>query len=424
MMQISDEKAHKNAALVPGQDRSRWLNSTVVGAGITSALGDLCYETTTAILPGFLSVLGVPAVALGTIEGIADALSSFTKMGAGYFADKIGHRKILVLIGYALTPVGQAVIALSLGWSLILLGRAISWFGKGLRGPLRDAILVQAISPETRGRAFGFHRAMDTIGAVLGPLLGVVLLGWLRAWNWSSEATPFRLIFWITVIPGLLSAIAFLIMVRDPERSPNPALRFFRTLSGLPRRFKLYLSAIGIFGIGDFSHSLLILAATQLLTPRLGILQAAQIAALLYVLRNASQAVASYPVGWLADHYGHRPILTIGFLLGVVTAALTAFAFLSGGGEILLAIIFAVAGLYAAIQEALEPTITASMVPSDMIGTSYGALGTVTGTTKFISSTAVGLVWSIISPTIGFAIAAIAMAIGTFTFICLPRSEQ
>ena len=151
-----------------------WMNRTVAGAGITSALGDFCYETTTVILPGFLAVLSIPAAALGLIEGIADAVASFTKMVSGYIADKLGHRELLVLVGYGLAPVGQALIALALGWPLILLGRVLSWFGKGLRGPLRDAIVIQAVHPTTRGRAFGFHRAADTVGAVLGPLLGVV----------------------------------------------------------------------------------------------------------------------------------------------------------------------------------------------------------------------------------------------------------
>ena len=117
-----------------------WFNRTVAGAGITSALGDFCYETTTVILPGFLAVLGVPAAALGLIEGAADAVASFTKMAAGHVADKLGHRKALVLAGYALTPVGQALIALAAGWPLLLAGRLLSWFGKGLRGPLRDAM--------------------------------------------------------------------------------------------------------------------------------------------------------------------------------------------------------------------------------------------------------------------------------------------
>jgi MFS family permease len=148
-----------------------WLNRTVTGAGLTSALGDFCYETTTVILPGFLAVLGIPASALGFIEGIADAVASFTKMLSGHIADRFGHRKLLVLVGYGLTPVGQVLIALAVGWPLLLLGRVVLWFGKGLRGPLRDAIVTQAVTPQMRGRAFVFHRATDTIGAVLGPLL-------------------------------------------------------------------------------------------------------------------------------------------------------------------------------------------------------------------------------------------------------------
>lgn len=395
-----------------------WLNRTVLGAGVTSALGDLCYETTTVILPGFLAVLGVPAAALGIIEGIADAVASFTKMVAGYVADKFGHRKLLVLIGYGLTPLGQALIALALGWPLVLLGRILSWFGKGLRGPLRDAIVVQSITPETRGRAFGFHRAADTIGAVAGPLLGVAVLGWAQALAWERPSEPFRLVFWLTLIPGTLAVAAFLTLVHDPEHSPNPELRFFSTLRGLPARFKRYLAAVGIFGLGDFSHSLLILAATQLLTPSMGVVRAAQVAGLLYVWRNVVQVATSYPVGVAADRYGHRGVLIVGYSLGVLTAVLTAFAFATGMAPVALLVgIFFVAGLYVAVQEALESTVTAGMVSEDTLATSYGALGTVNGTAKFISSAAVGVLWSAVSPFFAFAAAAILMAAGTLSLL-------
>jgi len=191
-MNKSVETCIETAVDAPTGQPPRWLNRTVVGAGITSALGDFCYETTTVILPGFLAVLGIPAAALGFIEGTADTVASFTKMISGYIADKLGHRKLLVIVGYGLTPIGQVLIALALGWPLILLGRIISWFGKGLRGPLRDAIVIQAVRSETRGRAFGFHRATDTIGAVLGPMLGVALLGWAQTWNGHNTSFPFH----------------------------------------------------------------------------------------------------------------------------------------------------------------------------------------------------------------------------------------
>lgn len=397
---------------------SGWLNRTIIGAGLTSALGDFCYETTTVILPGFLAVLGIPAAALGFIEGIADAVASFTKMASGFIADKVGHRKALVLIGYALTPLGQVLIALAVGLPLLLLGRVVSWFGKGLRGPLRDAIVVQSVSTQTRGRAFGFHRAMDTLGAVAGPLLGVALLGWARTLGVDDPTEPFRLVFWVSIIPGVLAVLAFLMLVKDPRHSPNPALKFFSTLRELPGRFKRYLVAVGVFGSGDFSHSLLILAATTLLTPSIGVVQAAQVAGLLYVWRNIVQVATSYPIGVLADRFGSLAVLLAGYLLGVLTAVLVVIAFLlSSDSLLLLGAIFFIAGLYVAVQEALESTVTADMVSVDRLTTSYGALGTVNGTTKFISSTLVGWVWTAISPAFGFGLAAVLMLVGSVALI-------
>lgn len=396
----------------------RWFNRTVAGAGLTSALGDFCYETTTVILPGFLAVLGVPAAVLGIIEGVADAVASFTKMFSGYFADRFGHRKALVLIGYGLTPLGQALLAISLGWPLILLGRMVSWFGKGLRGPLRDAIIVQAITPETRGRAFGFHRAMDTMGAIFGPLLGIALLGWAQGFGWEDPAAAFRMVFWLTLIPGLLAVLVFLTLVHDPEHSPNPGLRLFKTLRGLPARFKRYLGAVGLFATGDFSHSLLILAATTLLTPSMGVIQAAQVAGLLYVGRNVVQVVASYPVGVLADRLGSQRVLIAGYALGVLTAVLMAAAFVAGTESLwFLGSVFFVAGLYVAVQEALESTVTAEMVAQDTLATSYGALGTVNGAGKLISSSAVGILWTVASPVAAFGLAAVLMAAGTLVLL-------
>jgi MFS family permease len=408
------EKYTSDARSHPQAKPKDWLNRTVAGAGLTSALGDFCYETTTVILPGFLAVLGIPAAVLGIVEGVADAVASFTKMISGYIADKLGHRKLLVVVGYGLTPIGQVLIAMAAGWPLLLVGRVVSWFGKGLRGPLRDAIVTQAISPATRGRAFGFHRAMDTVGAVAGPLLGVTLLGWAQGLAWEDPAGPFRVVLWSSLLPGVLAVLAFLTLVQDPEHSPNPALQFFRAMRGLPARFKRYLGAVGLFGIGDFSHSLLILAATQLLTSSMGVVRAAQTAGMLYVWRNIVQVVMSYPIGMLADRCGSLPVLIVGYVLGVVTAVMTAMAFCFGiDSLLLLGAIFFIAGLYMAVQEALESTVTAGMVSGDMLAMSFGALGTVNGTSKFVSSSLVGVLWTVVSPVFGFGLAAVLMAAGT-----------
>jgi MFS family permease len=399
-----------------------WLNRTVLGAGLTSALGDFCYETLTVILPGFLAVLGIPAAVLGAIEGIANATASFTKMFSGFIADKLGCRKALVLAGYALTPLGQACIALAAAWPMLLLGRMLSWFGKGLRGPLRDAIVAQAVHPGTRGRAFAFHRGMDTLGAVAGPLIGVALLAWAQEWQWPDPAGPFRFVLWCSLIPGALAVLAFLVMVQDPGHSPNPALKFFSTVKSLPARFKRYLSAVALFGAGDFSHSLLILAATQLLASNHGIVKAAQIAGLLYVLRNLTQVLTSYPVGLLADKHGSLPILVLGYALGALTALSAALTFWFGvDGIVPLGGIFCLAGIYTAVHETLESTVTADMVRAEILTTGYGVLGSVNGTAQLVSSSAVGIIWTGISPIPAFGLAALLMGLGTLALRRLAK---
>lgn len=278
----------------PEHETKAWLNRTVIGASVTSAFGDLTYETTNAILPGFLAVLGIPAAILGTIEGVADAVSSFSKLGAGFVADKLGHRKTLVVIGYGLTALMQVFFALTHGWVLVLIGRIVGWLGRGIRGPLRDAIMVEAIPSETRGKAFGLHRAADTVGAVLGPLAGVTLLSWMQRSSVDDPASAFRAVFWFTLIPGVLSVMSFALFIKDSQTTRNPALQFWATLRDLPSGFRRYLAAVGAFGMGDFAHTLLILAATQLLTPEMGVARGAQIAGLFYVWRNLVQTIASF----------------------------------------------------------------------------------------------------------------------------------
>lgn len=413
-----DERHPANA-----RDDRRWWNRTVVGAGITSAFGDFCYETVTVILPGYLAVLGIPAAALGIIEGLADALASFTKMASGFIGDKLGHRKLLVMVGYGLTPIGQFMIAIAAGLPLLLAGRLVSWFGKGLRGPLRDAIVIQSIAPENRGRAFGFHRAMDTTGAVLGPLLGVALLGWAMEWNWETVAGPFRFVLFCSIVPGILAVAAFLFLVVDAGQSPNPALRMTSSLRGLPGRFRRYLRAVGAFGQGDFSHSLLILAATQLLTQTHGAVRAAGIAGLLYTVRNVVQLISSWPAGALADKFGALPVLVGGYCLGALMAILTSFAFwFQTDSLILLGAIFALAGIYMAVQESLESTVTAGFVDREVLGTGLGALGAVNGTAKLVSSASVGIVWTAVSPQIAFGLAAFLMVIGTVLLFRVNRN--
>jgi MFS family permease len=382
--------------------------------GVTSLLSDWGHEMATAILPAFLAVLGVPAAALGAIEGIADAVSSFVKLGAGWYTDRIGHRKAICIGGYFLTGVSKAIFAFAYGWPLVLFGRTLGWFGRGVRGPLRDAILAESVSEAVRGKAFGFHRAGDTLGAIIGPLCAVVLLPVLQAHGPGDPSAPFRTVFLLTLIPGVGSALAFGFMVSERRRVPNHGVRLWATIRSLPHAYRRWLVGVGVFGIGDFAHTLLILAATQLLTPAYGVVAAAQMAALFYVVRNVFYAGASYPIGALSDRLGRLGILVLGYVIGALTAAglVAAFAF-SWFHPVYLLGLFCLAGIYIAAEDALEGAMTADLVPAvETRGIAYGVLGTVNGVGDLAASVIVGALWTAVSPAVAFAYAAAAMTVG------------
>src|SRR5262245_25832234 len=178
---------------------SPWLNRTVVGAGLTSFLGDACYETATAILPAFLRLLQLPPEAvgfvLGLIEGTADLLANAVKLLVGWYSDRIGKRKAFVVGGYALTGSAFALCALAVSWPLVLVAKSLAWIGKGVRGPLRNAILADAVEPQDTGKAFGFHRAGDTLGAIAGPLAAAALIAWMPAEWFAAPDEPYRVVF-------------------------------------------------------------------------------------------------------------------------------------------------------------------------------------------------------------------------------------
>lgn len=390
-----------------------WLNRNVVGMGLTSLLSDAGHEMATAVMAGFLAVLGAPVYALGVIEGVSDALSSFVKLGAGWWSDRLGHRKAIATGGYALTGGAFGLFALATGWPLVLCARVLGWFGRGIRGPLRDAMLAESVAPGDRGKAFGFHRAGDTLGAIIGPLVAAALMFLLQPHAGEDPSKPFRIIFLLTLLPGLGAALAFGLMVAEKRRPANRGIKFWGSVRALPRDFRRFLAGVGVFGAGDFSHTLLILAATQLLTGNRGAVAAAQIAALLYALRNAFYTAASYPVGSLSDRFSRRRLLVVGYVLGAVVTAGFMVAFLASTSSILwLSVLFSLAGVYIAVEDCLEGAMTADLVREESIrGTAYGVMGAVNGVGDFLSSAMVGLLWSF-SPAAGFGYAAAAMLLG------------
>lgn len=377
---------------------------------VTSFLGDLGYEMVTAVLPGFLATIGVAAAALGWIEGLADAMASFVKLGAGWYSDRIGRRKPIATLGYFLSGSALASFALAVSWPLILAGRVTSWLGRGIRGPLRDAMLAESVAPSDRGKAFGFHRAGDTAGAVVGPLLGAVLLGVLPA---SSQSAPFRTVFLISLIPGLASAACFAAFVRESRRPGKSELRLWAALRDLPKPYIRFLRGVGVFGLGDFAPTLLILAATQLLTAQYGLMRAAQIAALLYLIRNLVYAGVSFPIGRLADEMSKQALLATGYFVGSVTAIAVAVLFALGISNLAaLVLVFCLSGIYIAAQDALEGAIPPDLVSSEVRGTAYGLMGAVNSVGDFGASALVGTLWTAISPVASFACAGALMFSG------------
>jgi MFS family permease len=396
---------------------ANWLNRNVVGMGVTSLLSDACHEMATAVLPGFLTSIGAPPAALGVIEGVADATSSFVKLGAGWYSDRIGHRKAICVLGYFLTGAAKSLFALAITWPLVLVGRVIGWFGRGIRGPLRDAMLAESVPPEARGKAFGFHRAGDTLGAIIGPLLAVGVIEMLQARGVQDSSAPFRTVFLLTLIPGMASVLTMAGLVRERRRPPNHTLQFWASVRELPTAYRRFLLGVGLFGLGDYAHTFLILGATTLLTPTYGVVEAAQIAALLYVWRNVLYAAASYPVGALSDRLGRRGLLALGYLLGAVTAGGFGLAFLIPLGAhsrlVLLVCLFSTAGTYIAMEDTLEGTMTADLTPRETWGFSQGVLGTINGIGDLFASLVVGILWTAVSPVAAFGYAAVVCFFGS-----------
>jgi MFS family permease len=376
-----------------------WLNRTVLGIGIASLCSDVGHEMATATMPVFLASIGANAALLGIIEGLADGLSSFAKLLSGLYSDRLERRKPLAVVGYMVTALGMASFALATSWWQVMLGRVTGWMGRGARTPVRNVLMVDATTPESFGRAFGLERAMDSVGAFVGPILSIVLL----------RAVGMRAIFALALIPGLAAAIAIWALVDERPHQARPQARLFSGIATLPRGFRKYLLGVGIAGLGDFSNTLLILWATQAWTPIYGLARGAQLAMLFYVGYNAVYAVSCYVSGALADRFPKRYVLAIGYS----TAVIPAFALMMPGASLLkFAVVFAMSGVYMGAWETLESATAAETLPAEIRGTGFGVLATVNGIGDFLSSATVGILWSI-TPRAAMSLVMVASVIGS-----------
>jgi MFS family permease len=394
----SQELKNQEGLMTP----SSWLNRTTLGIGLTSLFSDWSHEIATAILPAFLASLGAGPAWLGAIEGTADGLSSFSKLAAGHYTDRLKRRKPLVQSGYVVTTLATGALALATNAWHVLIARTTAWLGRGVRTPGRKALLAGGVSPDAYGRAFGFERMMDTLGAIVAPITALWLLQ-LTSHNYH------RVLAW-TLVPGVLAVLTIGLLVRETPNHRPASASFWLGIRQLPSSFRKFLVAVGIFGLGDFSHTLLILFATQVLTPAHGKAAAASIAVGLYLLHNIFYASFAYLGGWLSDHVPQRRVvLAAGYSLAVVMA----LVLMSGPKTMpLLAVVFAIAGVMVGVEEASEDSLAAELAPPEQHGMAFGTLAAVNAVGDFVSSATIGLLWSTASPTAAFGFAAVLFVLG------------
>ncbi len=385
---------------VSPQQPRRWLTRGVLGIGLASLFSDWGHEAATAILPAFLTTLGAPAFALGVIEGVADGLSSFSKLAGGWVADRPQWRKPTGIAGYSATAVTTFAYSFAQSWPMLLLLRGVGWIGRGSRGPSRDSLLADSVNPERAGRAFGFERAMDSLGAVFGPACALGLLGVLGT----------RGVLRWTLLPGLMAAVCFAFLApngKAPDGHRAPSIR--ASFTQIPKTFWYFLAGVFTHGIGDFAPTLLILRATQILTPRFGMGRATTIAIALYTFHNVVNSAASYPAGALGDRLSKRGLLAIGYLVAAVAYA----GFIFERPTLpALAVLFALAGVHGGFQASLEKSVAAEVLPRANRGSGFGVLAATNGLGDVVSSIVVGALWSAVSPAAGFAYAAAFTALG------------
>ena len=392
-----------------GDRRYGWLNRTVAAFGLTSLLSDLGHEMATAVLPLQLARLGLGATALGAIEGIADAASGLAKLAGGVAGQRIARKKPWTAAGYAVTAVCTSALGFVTALPLFAALRSAAWVGRGFRGPLRDFLVSDSVESRYYARAFGLERAGDMIGAVAGPLLALALL---------AAGIALESVLMVAIVPGLLAAgcVVWLVKERahDPPRSPASKLR-----PVMPRGYWPLVGAILVFGLGDFSRSFLILAVAKAAPAADGgkaVLFGLPV--LLYALHNGVSALATLPSGHLADRFGRRRVLAVGYLLGFGVNATLAL-----GSRSLAAVSFAflLSGVAIAVQETVEKACVAEMLPRESRSYGLGVLAAANAIGDMGSSVGVGIVWDRVGAGAAFGSAAACSAAGGLLLVAIAR---
>ena len=377
----------------------RWLNRNVLGIGLADLAADANYEMILSVLPLFITAgLGAPAFTVGLVEGVADGSAAAIKVWSGWYSDRIAWRKSLAVGGYAATGFGFSLLVGVATWPQVLVSRAFAWVGRGLRQPIRQAMLAGSVDKQDLGKAFGFHEALDTAGALIGPAIAFGLL---------ATHHGFRTVFAVAVIPAILAVALFALLTRDPRRGATPAKTpEFK----LPRRFWHVLVPIGIFGVGNFATAFFTLRVSQMLQPELSAPAATAAAVAFYLAHNAVGTTVSFPAGWLADRVGKPRVLASAYALFGAACVVGAF----GHGWLAVGLLALLLGAQEPVVTSVEGSLAGSMVEEPKLGTAYGVLNGVNGAGDLVSSVLAGVLWMAgpaIAMGLGFVLSVIASAI-------------
>ena len=348
----------------------------VVWLGFVSLFNDMASEMIYPIVPIFLTaVLGAPMQVVGMIEGVAEATASLLKVFSGWFSDLIGKRKPLTVFGYSFSTFSKLLLALAYAWPMVLLARFVDRFGKGVRVAARDALIADATAAENRGAVFGFHRTMDTLGAIGGPLIALALLALL--------ANNYRLIFLISFIPALIGVLILQFFVTEAKQV-KPIEKIKIAWNGFGAKYNLFLVISIIFSLGNSSDVFLILRSRDL-----GM--SAALVVLAYIVYNIFYAGLSYPAGVLADRIGFKKVLFAGFFIFALVYA----GFGLASDPHIVWPLFAVYGFYIAFTEGVSKAYIANLAPADKVGTAIGLYYTATGVAVLFASLVAGWLWAV-----------------------------
>jgi MFS family permease len=391
--------------------RNVWL------LGLTSFFTDVSSEMILSLLPLFLTALGAGKALIGLIEGFAEFTASLLKVFSGWFSDKIQKRKILVVIGYSLSTLTKPFIAVANNWFQVLSVRFLDRVGKGVRTSPRDALIAESIDPREHGKYFGFHRAMDTLGAVVGTLLASLLLFIFSRYYQMDILFQYRTIFWISIIPGIIAVVTLVGFVKEPKFAA-PGKTLFSLRAALPKRFLGFLAIVAVFELAYFSYALFILRAADL-----GVV--VPLIPIIYLVYNLVYAGAAMPAGQIADRIGKKRMLAIGYLI----FGLMCLGFAFANNSLQAWLLFALFGLTVAIIETVPRAIVPEMVPADVKGTAYGIYYMVVGVLDLPASFIAGLLWDFFGKGTGSLIAfsygaVLSILAGCLLFIFFPEGKR